>query len=117
MHKSILKSWRCSIKDLLPKHLKLFLRMSTMLHVIENAVRMFHEQRDTFNGLAIRAMKGQYGWDQSAKQYIELYEKLLPAKKAAARAKAKAAKEAPAEPEPTKEELLLAEIRDILKDK
>ncbi len=55
----------------------LYYNAHDMLHVIENAVRMFHEQRDIFNGLAIRAMKGQYGWDQSARKYIDLYEKLI----------------------------------------
>ena len=55
----------------------LYYNAHDMLHVIENAVRMYHDQRDIFNGLAIRAMKGQYGWDQSAKKYIELYTKLL----------------------------------------
>ncbi len=54
----------------------LYYNAHDMLHVIENAVRMYHEERDVFNGLAIRAMRGQYGWDQSAKQYVELYEKL-----------------------------------------
>ena len=77
----------------------LYYNAHDMLHVIENAVRMFHEQRELFNSLAIRAMKGQYGWDQSAKKYIELYEKLIPeaakkpAKKKAA-PKAKAAEDA-----------------------
>jgi len=67
----------------------LYYNAHDMLHVIENAVRMFHEQRDVFNGLAIRAMKGKYGWDQSAKQYLELYEKLaVPAPKKPARRKA-----------------------------
>ncbi len=55
----------------------LYYNAHDMLHVIENAVRMFHEQRDVFNGLAVRAMKGQYGWDQSAKQYLALYRTLL----------------------------------------
>ena len=55
----------------------LYYNAHDMLHVIENAVRMYHDQRDIFNGLAIRAMKGQYGWDQSAKKYIELYRKLI----------------------------------------
>lgn len=42
----------------------------------------------------------------------------MEAKKAAeAEAEAPAEEEAPAEPEPTKEELLLAEIRDLLKNK
>lgn len=79
----------------------LYYNAHDMLHVIENAVSMFREQRETFNGLAIRAMKGQYGWDQSAKKYLDLYAKLLgievkpeapaeaeaPAKKPAARKK------------------------------
>lgn len=67
----------------------LYYNAHDMLHVIENAVKMFHEQRDVFNGLAIRAMKGQYGWDQSAKQYLELYAALIgqtPAKPAAEKA-------------------------------
>ena len=72
----------------------LYYNAHDMLHVIENAVRMFHDQRDVFNGLAIRAMKGQYGWDQSAKQYIALYEKLLDS--------GKKAEEAPAEEKPKK---------------
>ena len=81
----------------------LYYNAHDMLHVIENAVRMFHNQRDVFNGLAIRAMKGQYGWDQSAKQYIELYSKLVPAKKAAKKTttsekKASARKTAEAKP-------------------
>ncbi len=71
----------------------LYYNAHDMLHVIENAVKMFHDQRDVFNGLAIRAMKGQYGWDQSAKKYLELYGKLL---KPAARP----VEEAPAEEKP-----------------
>jgi starch synthase len=47
-----------------------------MLHVIEKAVKMYKEDRETFTGLAVRAMKGQYGWDRSAKTYLELYKKL-----------------------------------------
>ena len=82
----------------------LYYNAHDMLHVIENAVRMFHEQRELFNSLAIRAMKGQYGWDQSAKQYIELYERLNPEaakkpatrKKAAPKAKAEATEDKPA---------------------
>ena len=48
-----------------------------MLHVIEQAVRMYRENRITFNSLAKRAMKGQYGWDRSAQTYLELYKKAL----------------------------------------
>ena len=91
----------------------LYYNAHDMLHVIENAVRMFKEQRDVFTSLAVRAMKGQYGWDQSAKQYVSLYRKLaqIPetaeaspkkpaAKKAAAKAETKpAAKKTPAKAE------------------
>lgn len=48
-----------------------------MLHVVERAVTMYHEQRGVFNGIAINAMKGLYGWDQSAQKYIDLYRKLV----------------------------------------
>jgi len=47
-----------------------------MLHVIEEAVNMYNENRITFNRLATRAMAGQYGWDRSAKEYLALYEKV-----------------------------------------
>ena len=50
-----------------------------MLHVIENAVKMYKENRITFNRLATRAMAGQYGWDQSAQTYLKLYEGLCKA--------------------------------------
>ena len=48
-----------------------------MLYVIEQAVRMYKENRITFNRLATRAMQGQYGWDRSAQTYMELYKKAL----------------------------------------
>ena len=47
-----------------------------MLHVIEGAVKMYRENRITFDRLATRAMEGQYGWDRSAKMYIALYQKI-----------------------------------------
>ena len=65
-----------------------------MLHVIEQAVAMYRDKRDTFDRIARRAMRGLYGWDQSALKYIELYRKL--AGKAAETAVAEAAVEAPA---------------------
>lgn len=75
----------------------LYYNAHDMLHVIENAVRMFHDQKDVFNGLAIRAMKGQYGWDQSAKKYIDLYARLIanPSAPLPGEAPAPAAEEAP----------------------
>lgn len=48
-----------------------------MLYVIERATDLYKNKREIFNGLAIRAMKGEYGWDQSAKKYLELYETIL----------------------------------------
>ena len=46
-----------------------------MLHVIERAVRIFHEQPDVFRGIAQRDMRGSYGWDRSAQVYAQLYRK------------------------------------------
>lgn len=48
-----------------------------MLHVIEKAVDIYKNDRATFTKLAVRAMKGQYGWDRSAITYMELYNKLM----------------------------------------
>lgn len=50
-----------------------------MLYVIEHAVQMYKEDRETFSGLAVRAMQGQYGWDRSAQKYMELYKKICEA--------------------------------------
>ncbi|MBQ4451715.1 MAG: glycogen synthase GlgA [Clostridia bacterium] len=47
-----------------------------MLHVIERAVGMYKNDRETFEFLARRAMGGEYGWDKSAAKYVELYEDL-----------------------------------------
>ena len=44
-----------------------------MLHVVEYAVRFYRDQPKTFQRLIRRAMKGQYGWDQSARVYLEMY--------------------------------------------
>ncbi len=44
-----------------------------MLHTIERAVRVYREDQKTFLRLARRAMNGQYGWDQSAKVYLDVY--------------------------------------------
>lgn len=52
-----------------------------MLYVIERATELYKNKREIFNGLAIRAMKGEYGWDQSAKKYLALYETILEAAK------------------------------------
>ena len=47
-----------------------------MLHVIEQAVGMYNDNREQFKQIGIRAMHGQYGWDQSAYKYVDLYRKL-----------------------------------------
>ncbi len=48
-----------------------------MLHVIEQAVDMYNNNRDLFKSIAVRAMGGKYGWDQSAFRYVDLYKDLL----------------------------------------
>ncbi|MEA4897605.1 MAG: glycogen synthase GlgA [Christensenellaceae bacterium] len=97
-----------------------------MLSVIERAVDHYKNHPDVWRMLMTRAMNGQYGWDQSALNYAELYAQLVgvavpkprarkpkagpkaeavkaaPGKKAPAN-KAEAAKEAaPAAPKPRK---------------
>lgn len=62
-----------------------------MLYVIERATDLYKNKREIFKGLAVRAMKGEYGWDQSAKKYLELYETILET------AKPEQIEEAPAE--------------------
>ena len=46
-----------------------------MLHVIERAVRFYHEQPEIFRAIAVRDMRGQYGWDRSALVYAQIYRK------------------------------------------
>ncbi len=48
-----------------------------MLHVVERAVKTFREHKeDVWDALIARAMAGQYGWDQSAHHYVDLYRAL-----------------------------------------
>ena len=67
-----------------------------MLHVIEQAVAMYNENRETFTKIAVRAMRGLYGWDQSAQKYVDLYTRVTtenppaPAKKPSRRKSAAA---------------------------
>ena len=75
-----------------------------MLYVIERAVDTYKNKRDVFNGLAIRAMRGEYGWDQSAKKYLQLYESILGADKKEEAAEEAPAAEVPAEEAPKAEE-------------
>ena len=81
-----------------------------MLHVIERAVRMYHDDRATFDSLARRAMQGLYGWDQSAQEYMRLYRDLTgapeeaPAKAPDAPAKKEEAPKKPRAPRKKKDE-------------
>jgi starch synthase len=79
-----------------------------MLHVVERAVKVFREHKaDVWDVLAKRAMGGQYGWDQSAHHYVDLYRALCapaqPAPAAQAEAEPKPAQQ-PTAAEPAKEE-------------
>jgi starch synthase len=47
-----------------------------MLHVVERAIDYYQNHQDVWLELAQRAMRGQYGWDQSARKYLELYDQL-----------------------------------------
>lgn len=47
-----------------------------MLHVIEYAVGLYRNEPKTFQRLIRRAMRGQYGWDQSARVYLDMYHSL-----------------------------------------
>ncbi len=44
-----------------------------MLHVIERAVRYYRDRPELWKKLVVRAMNEQHGWDQSAHEYIALY--------------------------------------------
>ena len=49
-----------------------------MLHVIEQAVELFHTKKaEVWDVLAKRAMAGSYGWDKSAQNYIDMYNELV----------------------------------------
>jgi starch synthase len=61
-----------------------------MLHVVERAVKIFREHKDAWDALVRRAMAGRYGWDQSARKYVDLYRALCAPAKAAPPAKVEA---------------------------
>lgn len=44
-----------------------------MLHVVREAIDMYRNDRATFNEIARRNMCGSYGWDESARKYVDLY--------------------------------------------
>ena len=47
-----------------------------MLHVVQMAIKLYTDNKKAWTALMRRAMKGSYGWDHSAKDYIRIY-KLL----------------------------------------
>ena len=74
-----------------------------MLHVIEQAVELFRTKKaEVWDVLTKRAMAGSYGWDKSAKNYIDMYKELVNPKDAsgepAAAEAAPEVAEAPAKP-------------------
>lgn len=70
-----------------------------MLHVLERAVELYKNHPDEWKKLMERAMRGQYGWDQSAHHYVDLYKELAkPARKPKAPKEAPVASEASQEP-------------------
>ena len=77
-----------------------------MLHVVERAVDCYRSHPDVWKRLMDRAMRGLYGWDQSAHHYVDLYKELAkPARKPKAGKDApvelsEAAKAEPAQPAP-----------------
>jgi hypothetical protein len=50
-----------------------------MLSVIRRAIHYYQNEKEVWHQLMDRAMRGKYGWDQSALKYIALYSSLIPA--------------------------------------
>ena len=48
-----------------------------MLHVIELAKEVYQEHREAWEALSDRAMRQDFSWKKSAKEYEELYHELL----------------------------------------
>ncbi len=53
-----------------------------MLFAIERAVKYWNDDKAMWRRMMLRGMKERFDWGRQAKEYIELYQKLLPAKKA-----------------------------------
>lgn len=64
-----------------------------MLHVVERAVDCYRNHPDVWKRLMERAMRGEYGWDQSAHHYVDLYKELTKPVR-----KIRPGKDAPTEP-------------------
>ncbi len=73
-----------------------------MLHVIERAVKIYHEQRDVFNAIAVKDMQGSYGWDRSAKVYMDIYNATAVNGENPVAVEAEPVEEAPAKPKRTR---------------
>ena len=67
-----------------------------MLNTIRRAINFYHEHKDIWYLLQTRGMNGDYGWANSAKRYVELYEGLVKGAEAWAAEQAKAEAEAAA---------------------
>ena len=48
-----------------------------MLHMIHYAMHVYYDDRKSWNEMAIRCMKKDYSWNNSAKEYEKLYNQLL----------------------------------------
>ena len=52
-----------------------------MLNTIEHAVHYWYEDKPMWKRMMLRGMRDNFAWDKPAKQYVALYEQLLPGKK------------------------------------
>jgi starch synthase len=67
-----------------------------MLNTVRRAVRYYREQPDVWRMLMARGMSGDYSWDRSAGEYLDLYRLLL----AAPAPKAQTVPSASSDPQP-----------------
>ncbi len=47
-----------------------------MLYTIRRAVGIYRDDKTAWNKIMMSAIKGEYGWDRSAKKYADLYNTL-----------------------------------------
>lgn len=50
-----------------------------MLHVLQLALRCYHDKKDVWQKLQHRGMTADYSWLHSSRRYLNLYQKLMPA--------------------------------------
>lgn len=48
-----------------------------LLFAVENAVRMYYEDKESWKGLVKNALNSDFSWKKSAEKYLELYKKLI----------------------------------------